>query len=170
MLKPRNMHKIADQMLKTHLQIIALQEMIWKESGKLKKNKHSLYYSYSHQNTGQMGTGSMVKREIVRNIISFQPCNENICKLRFRGKYHNLTLISVHAPTGDKDIRVKEQIYDDLQWVYENIAKHDAVNINTKISKEQVYSRVFGRYTCMILQTRMVKWCATLQSRIICAS
>jgi hypothetical protein len=92
----------------------------------------------------------MVKREIIKNIISFQPFNEKICKLRLRGKYHNLTLINVHAPTEDKDIRVKEQYYDDLQRVYENTAKHDVVTIlgdvNAKTGKEQAYSQASGRH------------------------
>jgi hypothetical protein len=71
----------------------------------------------------------MVKREIIKNIISFQPYNEKICKLTMRGKYHNLTLINAHAPTEDKDVGVKEQFYDDLQRVYENTAKHDVIII-----------------------------------------
>jgi hypothetical protein len=125
MLKPGKMHEIAAQMLKTQLQIIALQEMRWKGSVQIKKDKYSLYYSCSQQHCGQLGTGFMVKREIIKNMISFQPYNEKICKLRMRGKYHNLTLINVHAPTKDKDVRVKEQLYDDLQGVYENTAKHD---------------------------------------------
>jgi hypothetical protein len=36
MLKPEKMHEIADQILKPHLQIIALQEIRWKGSGQLK--------------------------------------------------------------------------------------------------------------------------------------
>jgi hypothetical protein len=85
----------------------------------------------------------MVKREIINNIISFQPY-EKICKLKMRGKYHNLTLINVHAPPEDKDIGVKEQFYDDHQRVYENTAKHDVViilwHLNVKTGKEQAYS------------------------------
>jgi hypothetical protein len=70
MLKPGKIHKIADQMLKTQLQIIALQEIRWKGSGQIKKDKYSLYYSCAQQqNTGQLGTGFMVKREITKNII-----------------------------------------------------------------------------------------------------
>jgi exonuclease III len=68
-----------------------------------------------------------------------------------REKYHNFTLINVHASTEDKDIRVKEQFYNDLQRVYENTAKHDAVlilgDLNAKIGKEEAYSQVSGRHT-----------------------
>jgi hypothetical protein len=93
----------------------------------------------------------MVKREIIKNIISVQQYNEKICKLRMRGKYHNLTLINAHAPTEDKDNRVKEQFYNDLQRVYENTAKHDVViilgDLNTTIGKDQAYSQVSGVHT-----------------------
>jgi exonuclease III len=101
MLKPGKKYEIADQMLKTQLQIFALQEIRWKGSGQLKKDKYSLYYSCSHQNTGQLGTGFMVKREVVKNIVALQSYNEEICKLRLRGKYHNLTSVNVHAPTSE---------------------------------------------------------------------
>jgi exonuclease III len=57
----------------------------------------------------------------------------------------------VHAPTEDKDIRLTEQFYDDLQRLYENTAKHDAIiiigDLNAKIGKEQAYSQVSGRHT-----------------------
>jgi exonuclease III len=62
MLKPGKMHEIADQMLKTQLQIIALQESRWKGRGQIKEDKYSLYYSCAQQNIGQLGTGFMVKR------------------------------------------------------------------------------------------------------------
>jgi exonuclease III len=141
-LKPGNMHEIADQMLKTQLQIITLQEIKWKGSCQIKKDKYSLYYSCAQQNTGQLGTGFMVKREIAKNIISFQPYNEKICKLRMRGKYFNLTLINVQTPT--------KQFYDDLQRVYESTAKHDVLiilgDLNAKIGKEQAYSQVSRMY------------------------
>jgi hypothetical protein len=59
------------------------------------------------------------------------------------------------------DIRVKEQFYDDLQRVYENTAKHDAVitlgDLDAKIGKNKLILRYLEGTLCMILQTRMVK-------------
>jgi exonuclease III len=70
MLKPGKMHEIPDQMLRTQMLIIALQEIRWKGSGQIKKDKYSLYYSFSQQHAGQFGTGFMIKREIIKNIVT----------------------------------------------------------------------------------------------------
>ena len=51
-LKPGKMKEIAEQMLSTQLQTIALQEIKWKGHGQVKKNTYSLYYSCSEQTTG----------------------------------------------------------------------------------------------------------------------
>jgi exonuclease III len=67
MLKPCKMNEIAEQMLGTQLQIIALQEIRWKGHGQIKKNTYSLYYSCSEQTTGHFGTGFVVRKEIEKN-------------------------------------------------------------------------------------------------------
>jgi exonuclease III len=102
MLKPGKMNEIAEQMLSTQIQITALQEIRWEGHGKIRKNKYSLYYSCSQQNSGQFGTGFMVRKEVEKNIMSFSPINERICTLRLKEKFHNITLINVHAPTEER--------------------------------------------------------------------
>ena len=71
MLKPGKMNEIAEQMLSTQIQIIALQEIRWKGHGHIKKNKYSLYYSCFQQSMGQLRTGFMVKKEGEKNIITY---------------------------------------------------------------------------------------------------
>jgi len=114
MLKPGKMNETAEQMLSTQIHIIALQEISWKGHGQIKKNKYSLYYSCSQQRMGQLGTGFMVRKEVEKNIMSFTPINERICVLRLKGKFHNTTLINVHALTKGKMEEEKNKFYDDL--------------------------------------------------------
>jgi hypothetical protein len=45
MLKTGKMNEIGYEMLKTQLQIIALQELRWKGVGQINKTKYTLYYS-----------------------------------------------------------------------------------------------------------------------------
>jgi exonuclease III len=99
MLKVGRMNEIADEMLKTQLQVIALQELRWKGTGQINKPTYTLYYSCNPEKTGHLGTRFMIRSEIKKSILSFEPYNERICKLRIKGKYNNLSIISVHAPT-----------------------------------------------------------------------
>ena len=110
MLKPGKMNEIAEQMLCTQLQMIALQEVRWKGHGQIKKETYSLYYSCSEQATGHFGTGFIVKKEIEKNIMSFTPINEKTCTIRLKGKFHNITLINVHAPTEEKTEEEKDKM------------------------------------------------------------
>jgi hypothetical protein len=108
MLKPGKMHEIVEQILNTQLQIVAIQETWWKGYGHIRKEKYSLYYSRNPTKTCQFGTGFIVKKELVKNVLGFEPYNERICMLRLKGKFHNLSIICVHAPTDDKSDEIKE--------------------------------------------------------------
>jgi hypothetical protein len=44
-LKAGKMNETADEMLKTQLQIIVLQELRWKGVGQINKTKYTFYYS-----------------------------------------------------------------------------------------------------------------------------
>jgi hypothetical protein len=37
------------------------------------------------------------------------PYNERLCKLRLKGKFNNISLISIYAPMEDKMDKIKEQ-------------------------------------------------------------
>jgi hypothetical protein len=114
--------------------------------GILGKKDYSLYYSCNPNVTGQYCTGFRVKKEIGKNILGFGPYNERICKLRIKGKYHNPSLICVHAPTEDSDNTVKERFFEDLQRIQDRIPRHDATvllgNTNAKIGLEDAYSSI----------------------------
>ena len=69
------MQEIAEHIQNT-LQIVALQEIMWKGYGHIRKKDYSLYYSCNTDTTGQFGTGFLVKKEIEKNILGFEPYNE----------------------------------------------------------------------------------------------
>jgi exonuclease III len=160
LLKAGKMNEIADEMLKTQLQIIALQELRWKEVGKINKiNMHSIIAVT--QKTGQFGTGFIVRNEIEKNILSFEPYNDSYCKLRIKGKFNYLSIISVRAPTEEKPDE-KKKLYEDLQKVNNKIPKHDIViilgDLNAKIGKKDVYKNVAGKHTLHGISNRNGEW------------
>jgi hypothetical protein len=67
-----------------------------------------------------------------------------------KGKYHNRSLLCVHAPTEESDNTVKEQFYEELQKVQDRIPKHVTIllgDMNAEIGLEDAYSSVTGKYS-----------------------
>jgi hypothetical protein len=43
-------------------------------------------------------------------ILSFEPINETMYKLRVKGKFYNMTIVSAGAPTEDENRRNAEEV------------------------------------------------------------
>jgi hypothetical protein len=83
--------------------------------------------------------------------LGFEPISDRICKLRVKGKFYNITLINIYAPTEDKEEDIKEQFYEELQRTQGKVPKHYVTiilgDMNAKLGKEKVLSQVVGRHT-----------------------
>jgi len=57
-----------------------------------------------------------------------------------KGKYNNITLINVYAPTQDHTEEIKELFYDDLQYLLDKTPKNDIIiilgDVNAQLGKE----------------------------------
>jgi len=60
-------------------------------------------------------------------VTGFEPYNECLCKLRKKGKYNNTMLINVYATTEDHTEEIKEQFYDNLQYLLDKTPKSDII-------------------------------------------
>ena len=164
------MQEVAEQILQTDLQVVVLQEIRWKGQGQMKKDKYNLYYSCKEDQTGHLGTGFIVKKEITKKVIGVETINKRICKIRLTGKY-NITLINIHAPMEEKGDDVKEQFYAELQQVQEKVPKHDLLIIlgdcNAKIGRENAYQKVTSKHTLHGKQMEMESLCVNMPPLMI---
>ena len=88
-----------------------------------------MFYSGSNSKIGQAGTGFILLKNKQNYVIRFEPSNERLCKLKIKGKYNNITLINVHAPTEDNTEETKEQFYDNLQYLLDKTPNSDTIII-----------------------------------------
>ena len=159
LLKSSKMQELVEELAKTQLEIVAIQETRWPGTRHIKKKDFSIYYSGTRDQIGQAGTGFILLGRIWENVIGFEAINEQLCKkIRLKSKYNNLTLINIYAPTEDKMDVEKERFYDDLQTVLDRTPKSDTVIVlgdaNAKLRKEDIYNEVSGKHTLHKLSNR----------------
>jgi exonuclease III len=70
------MQELAEQISKTQLEILAIQEIRWNGTSLIKKQNYSLYYSGHSSKTGQPGTGFLLLKKMQNYVIGFEPYNE----------------------------------------------------------------------------------------------
>jgi hypothetical protein len=71
LLKPGKMQELAEELVKTQLEIVVIQEIRWSGTGLIKKKDFSLYYSGTIDQTGQAGTGFIILGGVINNVIGF---------------------------------------------------------------------------------------------------
>ena len=118
--------------------------------------KRKIIHLYSGLKTskGQHGTGFLITGCATQRILGFEPINERMCKLRIKGKFYNMIIISVYAPTEDENkqnAEDMEQFHNKLSDLYDKTPRNYAFillgDFNAKIGKEQSNKRVVGRHT-----------------------
>lgn len=143
--------EVMEELIKYRIDLCAIQEIRWPKSGILSKKQGILYYNGSSHNRNQFGTGIFVSKKLNNKVTDFQDLGPRICKIRFGLSPHNITIISVHAPTEDTDEEEKAEFYEELEKAYDHIPQFDMKIImgdfNSKIGKENIYYPTIGKHS-----------------------
>jgi exonuclease III len=82
----------------------------------------------------------MTSERGVKTLIQWHPVSERIIKVRFKSKFHNVTIINIYAPTNEKELEEKQYFYDQLQATVEAVPKKDLLivmgDVNAKTGKD----------------------------------
>jgi len=128
-----------------------VQEIRWQGQGRIDKKDFSLFYSGPKERTGRYGTGFIINAKMRKSFLSFGPLSDRLCKLILRGKFRNIALISIYAPTEDSPDAIKYEFYDQLSQECEKARKYDILillgDFNAKIGRENIIAKVAEKYT-----------------------
>ena len=86
-----------------------------------------LYHSGPENNTGQHGVALALSQKANEALIAWKPVSSRIALARFKGHPVNLTVVSVYAPTLPSDPSVKDDFYQQLQNVVDEVPRNDVL-------------------------------------------
>lgn len=141
--------KLEEELLKYQIDVAALQEIRWKTIEVTELQHYILFNSGEEEN--RIGTGFIVKKSVSHNVIEYEAISPRHCRLRLKGRFANISLISVHAPTEDAEEEEKEQFYEKMEQAYDKLPKYDVKVVlgdyNAKVGKEKENHPVVGYHS-----------------------
>jgi exonuclease III len=144
------MNEMMKEMERYKIDVCAFQEIRWPGKGTVVKKNYRILYSGHKSDKHEFGTGFYISRHNMDNLLNFEPINEKICKIRIKLKYYNLTMISTHSPTEEKEEAVKEEFYNSLEKACDTIPNYDMKvtlgDFNAKVGKESYLYPACGRH------------------------
>ncbi|XP_060530071.1 craniofacial development protein 2-like [Cylas formicarius] len=139
-----------DQLERYRMDITAIQEIRWLGTGSVQMQNSLVFWSGS-ENIHEFGCGFVVSKKYRTAIIAFKPVNNRICKLRVKGRWHNVTMFSVHAPTNEAEGEKKDEFYEMLEQEYRAAPRNDIKiimgDLNAQLGKEDHLRCVVGRHS-----------------------
>ncbi|XP_055384167.1 uncharacterized protein LOC129613882 [Condylostylus longicornis] len=144
------MFEIADELMAYSVNICSLQEIRWKDQGEVRKRNYSIYLSGNKQ-TGYGGTGFYIDKKTRESVILFEPINDRMCYIKLKGRFQNISIVSVYAPKNDTNDEIKDEFYDKLDTLCSKISRNDLIIImgdfNAKIGREDFVQYIGGRHS-----------------------
>ena len=133
--------------------IIGLAETKVKESDItiLEGKGHKLFTSGNGE-TKRNGTGFLVHTNIVDSVVGSDEISDRLSILKLQGPNCKIIVVQVYFPTTSHDTSEVEELYDQIQNIFDNSSKRDIFfllgDFNAKIGGlDSVYPNSIGKYT-----------------------
>ena len=96
-----------------------------------------------------MGTGFFVHRRIVSAVKRVEFVSDRLSYIVLRGRWHNIIVVNVQAPSEEKSDESKDSFYEELEQVFNHFPKYHMKmllgDFNAKVGRENIFKPTTGQ-------------------------
>jgi hypothetical protein len=94
-----------------------------------------------------LGTGFFVHNRINSAVKRIEFVNDRMLYITLKGRWYDITVLNVHAPTEDKDADIKDSFYEELGWVFDQFPRYHTeifLDFNANVGREDIFKIIIG--------------------------
>ena len=132
--------QVIKEMENYKIDILGVSEMRWTGQGRMDSRGKTVLYSGKEQHHTH-GVGIFLSKTAAQTLVSWKPINERIIMARFHTRHAKVTVVQVYAPTEVAADSEKDEFYDQLQGVIDEIPSFDIKlvmgDLNAKLGSDR---------------------------------
>ena len=85
----------------------------------------TIIYSGRDDDVHQSGVAIIMTKKVTKSLDSWRPISDGITEARFFSRFIKTTVTQVYAPTNEADDEMKNDFYEQLQKIVDEVPRHD---------------------------------------------
>jgi exonuclease III len=111
---------VAKELARYKLDIVGVQEVRWDKGGTVRAIDYNFFYGKGNENH-QLGT---VHQKIASALKRVEFVNDRVLYIVMTGRWSNIIVLNVHAPSEEKSDQSKDSFYEELEHVFDHFTKY----------------------------------------------
>jgi hypothetical protein len=145
--RARALTAVARELARYKLDLVGVQQFRWDKGGSVRAGDYNFFCAKGNENH-QLGTGTFVHRRMASAVTKVDFVNDRLSYIGLRGRWFNIIVLNVHAPSQEKSDEAKVSFYEELEQVFYHFSKYHMKvllgDFNAKVGREDVFKPTIG--------------------------